>query len=1008
MVRGVLLGLLWLGIVPGVAQAQDSLDVTFRFLSEGLDRTPERAFVPGTFNGWGQPYLPDTGGCIQDGHVSQMEYVRRERFWQKQVRLEVGETYQYKIQAQFNASGTDCQWLTDPLNPISDPSNNNNSVLTVTDPMLFQVAQELSPSGNIRAVSAALIGSETFTDITFAVNGVSGGDGLAAYDPATNIFRFELDREVRAGAEFAITATDAAGREVSATIGEIQPPLAWLTTPFATVGETVKLEATITRLDGTIDPLLTEATLVANGTETNVAVSNGRVSTEQPLTMGANTFQLRATVDGQTFESDPLIITKRTHPLERVYMEASVGGVDFSFAINVQMTDVAPAGTNITWFFDEARSTTTVSSLNMSGLRATATATGAGELYFDVTATAPDGTEDFQRIAVIVEEGGTSRLMRYEENAGWTKAAVVYEIFPLTFGPEATGTTANPGTRFQEITAELDYIAQMGFNAIWFMPIMANQFMDPLSGGYNIIDFYRVDPKLGTNDDFKALVERAHELGIKIILDLTPSHVSPIHTWVQSLREGGPFADYIQTEPNPHNKGLDGRGANLPEIWQVEGGGNLYRKYDGFGDLANLNWDNDDLQAEMLDVIAFWVREFDIDGWRFDVYWGPWRRYGPDRFGRPIRDLMKRIKPDAWLLGENFGTGAGAEVYYADDDRGTRVVGGLDAAYDWNFYFGGIRGNYGNINAYDALVRNGGFWPGPNARYFRFLENHDEERIAHILRGAPSRILPLSGMLLTVTGIPMVYHGQEVGFGNVAGDNRRVPVSWQTEENGRFGRYYQRLAHARAQFPAFGTQELVTINTSGGVYGFVRPYQDQNAVVLINFLSSPRTVTVDPTAHVDMTTDGPVPYTDLFADTTHIDVELDGFTVTVPPYETVVYITSETVDFDLPPLPELPYEAVYTSRATATELPQQLLLEQNYPNPFNPVTTVSYMLPQAGEIRLEVFDVLGQRVQVLAQGFQSVGQHEVLFDATALPSGTYFYRLQAGHEVQTRTMVLIK
>lgn len=1000
--------LLVLLVAPSSAYAQDSLDVTFRYLTDGLGQEPERVFVPGTFNSWGQPYLPNTSGCIMPGHRSQMEFERRARYWRHTVRLPIGRTVSYKMQLHLNDAGTNCAWLSDPLNPRIDVSDNNNSLLTVTDPMVFQLAQELAPSGNIRAVSASFAGSEALTAITFSVNGVDGGAGLAFYDAATGVFRFELDREVQAGAQFLITATDAIGRTITSDIGEILPPITWATSDYETVQETVALSANITRLDGSIDPTLTEATLRANGEESSTAVTNGEVTFDTPLALGSNVFQLVATVEGQTFTSDSLVVTRRLHPLDFQYTTASVGGVDRSFTISLSLTDLAPPGTAITWALDEANSTTIVSDVSMNGLRATATAENAGEVYFDVTATAPDGTETFQRIAVIVEEAGTARLMRYEENAAWTKKAVVYEIFPLTFGPEARGTASNPGTRFQEITAELDYIAQMGFNTIWFMPIMQNQFMDQLSGGYNITNFYRVDPKLGTNDDFKALVERAHELGIKIILDLTPSHVSPIHPWVQSLREGGPFADYIQTEPNPHNKGLDGRGANLPEIWQVEAGGNLYRKYDGFGDLANLNWDNDDLQAAMLDVIAFWVREFDIDGWRFDVYWGPWRRYGPDRFGRPIRDLMKRIKPDAWLLGENFGTGAGAEVYYADDDWGTRLAGGLDAAYDWNFYFNGVRRSYGNLGAYNAGVRNGDFWPGPNARYFRFLENHDEERIAHLMRAVPDRILPLTGMLLTVTGIPMVYHGQEVGFGDVSGDNRRVPVSWQTEQNGRFARYYQQLAHARTQFPAFGTQDFRTLNTSSGVYGFVRPYQDQNAVVLINFLGAALTIAVDPTGHVDVSHDGPIAYTDVFSDTTHVDTELDGFTVTIPAYETVVYITGDQVDFDLPPLPTLPYDAVYTSRQAEAELPQTLHLDQNYPNPFNPITTISYSLPVASEAQIEVLDVLGRRVQVLAQGFQTAGRHTVAFDATSLPSGTYFYRLQANGQVQVRTMVLVK
>ena len=144
----------------------------------------------------------------------------------------------------------------------------------------------------------------------------------------------------------------------------------------------------------------------------------------------------------------------------------------------------------------------------------------------------------------------------------------------------------------------------MGFNTIWFMPIMRNVNMDQIGGGYNVIDFYTVDPKLGTNEDFKALVGRAHELGIRIILDLTVNHSSPDHPWVQSLSNDGDYFDYVQVVPSAHNRGLDGRGTNLNEVWSNNG---LYRVYDGFGQLANLNWDTDDLK-QRLQQNKEWIR----------------------------------------------------------------------------------------------------------------------------------------------------------------------------------------------------------------------------------------------------------------------------------------------------------------------------------------------------------------------------------------------------------------
>ena len=888
------------GNPPALTRSR-TLPVTFRYIPEQV--VAERAFLPGVFNGWGTPYRTNTPSCIREDHASAMSFVRFERYWLYTIPLEIGSTYEYKVQVHLNIAGTDCSWLTDPLNPRSNPANNNNSVLTVTDPMIFQPAQEIDNG----AFSAGLFSTEPFVSIVYHINGVEYTDGLDRYDADTGVFRVKNARRIPPGAQFRIVATDQAGRRVEAEIGRVLAPVEWVGPAFSTVKEEVSLRAHVTGLDGAVDPNIMQATLLRNGEEAGtVPVTDGEARVTAPLELGDNAFRLRLEPDGgavpSPLVSDPIVITRRLHPLDRKLVDVSVSGSGNRFDITI--TPVIPSDSGSVRLedvvdpdvFDDPFNTTEVTPLgDLSGLAA-----GPGEVYVNLDIRRSDGERERRRIAVVIEEDGTAREMRYEETASWVHHAVVYEIFPFSFGPEAFGTPANPGRRLREITGELDYIAQMGFNAIWFMPIMHNQIMNQVSGGYNIIDFYKVDPRLGTNADFKALVARAHELGIRIILDITPSHVSPAHPWVASLRNGGPYGSYLQTEPSPHNLGLDGRGANLPEVRQPGAG---YYKYQGFGDLANLDWNHDDLQAEMLDVLAFWVNEFDIDGWRLDVYWGPWRRYGPDRFGRPIRTLMKRLKPDAWLLGEIVGTGSNTEVYYADALHGARFEGGVDAGYDWPFYHNAVRGAYGRLAAYDRYARNNDFYPGPNARYFRFLENHDERRIASLHASSPDRLFPLAGFLLTTTGVPMVYQGQEVAF-HAGADPRRAPVNWNTPRNGEFARHYQRLAHARARFPAFGSQQLHTLSTRG-VYAYARPYPDENAVVLVNFSSVSRTVTIDPSAHVAMSNPGPVPYYDIFADTSA--AYTGAFDVTAPPYGTVIYITSEDPGFETPSLPPLPY-----------------------------------------------------------------------------------------------------
>ncbi len=1000
----IALFLLQFSTMAGSAQ---TVNVTFRYIPG--EENVVRAFVPGDFNNWG----PDSSGTIAINAASLMTYVDTLDQWIHAKLLQAGQTYDYKIHIHQDEAGSNVAWLTDPLNPVTNPAGNNNSVLEVRDPMVFQPAHETSAEDLITAVSATLIDSQAITQIQFWVNGIEH-DGMPYFNAGNGVFRYQLERPVKAGSQFKIKFMDQVGRADSVEIGKILSPVSWKHSGFKTVMSQQTISAFITRQDGTVDPALAEAMLITPVQSVNVSVVNGEVSELVDLEIGDNTFLLEASIEGNTFTSDSLIVHRRLHPLETALIEAETIVTGDAFTITVSQTALAPADLSVEIRYDEIASSGNVGDFSTDGFTATGRATLHGDLYFNITASSNGEQVDKMRMGMKVDKSNQVRPMAYEDTPAWVNNAVVYEIFPLSFGQEASGTESAPGNRFKEITGNLEYIADMGFNTIWFMPIMKNQFMDQLSGGYNIIDFYNVDPRLGTNEDFQALVESAHDFDIKVILDLTPNHSSPAHPWVDALKQHGssiPPGSFLQVEPSSHNRGLDNMGPNLSEIWQVSDGGNLYRKYDGFGDLANVNWDNDDLQAEFLDIIAYWVNEFDIDGWRFDVYWGPWRRYGPERFGRPIRQLMKRIKPDSWILGEIAGTGFTTEVYYADDDFGTQVVGGIDAGYDWNFYFNGIRGTFGNISNYDEQARNGNFWPGPNARFFRFLENHDEERIAKRLSSNPYQILPLTGFLITTTGIPMIYQGQEVNFGDVAGDERRVSVNWNTNFNGKFGRYHQQLAQARSQFPAFGTQEIETISTSNSVYAFVRPYLDENALVMINFSGESKSVTLDPSPVIDMTTDGPIAYTHLFADSTFIDEELDGFSATLAPYETAVFIANngENVVFELPELPSLPFGAVYTGIADLVDVGDLVFeLYPNYPNPFSERTTISFAVPKAGRVKLQVFDVLGRKVGTLLDESGLKGRYDVGFNARNLPAGVYFVHLEAGGKRATQQMVLVR
>jgi glycosidase len=176
-----------------------------------------------------------------------------------------------------------------------------------------------------------------------------------------------------------------------------------------------------------------------------------------------------------------------------------------------------------------------------------------------LTARDPDGNLDRTRQYFTLTATGQVIPATIRSNPAWVKQARVYEIFIHSFTPAGTLNAA---------AAKLDYIKAMGFNVIWLMPIMDNNFrIDVVGAGYDIVDFYRVAPEFGTNDDFLAFVDRAHQLGMRVVLDITPNHTSQAHPFaadIRAYREHSPYWNYYQHDlisNSNYHPNLQGSGA---------------------------------------------------------------------------------------------------------------------------------------------------------------------------------------------------------------------------------------------------------------------------------------------------------------------------------------------------------------------------------------------------------------------------------------------------------------
>ena len=200
----------------GVAVGQN-IPVTFRYTPQPGDNFV-RLFLPGEFNNWG----PNSSGVIAVGAPSAMSFDAATGDWLYMITLAPGRDYAYKGHAHYNSSGTDAAWFSDPVNPRTNPNDNNNSLVFVSDPMVFQLTRRLNSSGNIENVSAGVFGTRAITALTFEVNGVEA-DGMAHFDATSRIFRYDLPTPVPTGSQFKITATDDQGTTASDEIGLIPP-----------------------------------------------------------------------------------------------------------------------------------------------------------------------------------------------------------------------------------------------------------------------------------------------------------------------------------------------------------------------------------------------------------------------------------------------------------------------------------------------------------------------------------------------------------------------------------------------------------------------------------------------------------------------------------------------------------------------------------------------------------------------------------------------------------------
>lgn len=1030
MIKSMTVGLAMLCCSP-LLRARESVDVTFRYTNASVSSVT----VPGEFDGWNTSANPMAN--------------QGSGLWTRTIRLRLGGNpaaggipgaWQYKFYTGVTP------WPHDVLDHHVNSGTNDNSFIYTKDPTFYQVL----PNQDQPVVTTATptITAYIFPKVGAAVDpaaiqvtidgSVFTGIG-SSYDGTSKKFAWTVPDPISNGSHTLIISAGSTGGGTNAD-----------TVTFFTSGGYVQitneggystLSAQRTLYGVVLDTTVTTATVFRNGTDsTVVAVSKGGFSFPVSLNEGVNTFIARADSAGRTVSSSPVTFTRVVNHAPN----ALITLVDNGGSIGLQATGSADPDTaqtsQLTFLWSEdATNPSVLGGINgsTSPTLSVARPTVPGEYYFGLIATDPDGNKDTTRNFFTLTDSLTVVPATLATVPSWVRQGRMYLLFFKMHTAAGTINAALP---------DLDRIAAMGYNIIWIMPVMKNNntINNGPGPGYEIVDFLSVAPEYGTTQDFKNFVSRAHQLGMKVILDVTPNHTSHAHPFVldaRAFRESSRYWTYYQHQMISYT------GVGLGQLDQaITDDGFVY--YGAFSDaLLNYNWADLDARAYMIDVYKYWVRDVGIDGYRFDVYWGPHIRTnspvgGEGEMGQPVRQALKHIRPDLNLLGELSGTGVGTEITYADY-TGASGPGGLDEGYDWNLK-NYVQSNIWALSAatrvtnLDVVLRNVsstsgmGFVPGPNSSFLRFLEDQDEDRIAYVYGTgvtkavAISRTMPVSTAVNLAVGMPLVYAGQEVGRGYGISDfdaRRRGVINFSDSAGVTLMPHYQKLAQIKKQFPAFWTQKMVHVGTNfPGVYAFTRPFAGQNGLVIANLEAVPHTVTVTLTstgspAAVEGVSDGtPLVASDLYNNDTTQTLTFTGgtaaLTVTIPSLGSAVYVIDK-VSHTL----KLPSLTGVQDRGGSL-LPGKLALAQNYPNPFNPATTISFDLPVAGKVSLKIYDILGREVATLIDGHSSAGSFRAVWDAhtgagVPVGSGVYFYRLTApgadgGERVLVKKMIVLK
>jgi len=393
----------------------------------------------------------------------------------------------------------------------------------------------------------------------------------------------------------------------------------------------------------------------------------------------------------------------------------------------------------------------------------------------------------------------------------WTRDAVIYQVMVDRFAradgvlPPPGSSTALYGGTLDGIREHLDHIASLGCNVLWLTPVHKT----PSHHGYDHEDFFAVEPRYGGDQALQRLIESAHALGMRVLLDFVPNHTGRgHHLFRDAIAKGGEAAEFYRFWQWPH----------------------YYRCFFDHITLPELETSSRRVQRYLVEAAQHWMTGHGADGVRCDHVAGV-----DPLFWIELRRGLRAVKPDVLVLGEATG----------HFDWLARYAGRLDAIFDFDFAHmvreTFARDRIGLIDFAEWLEKHEDALRG--LALATLLDNHDMNRFLWMAGGDKERLKLAATLLMTLPGMPVIYYGTEVGLtqrhdGATENAEARLPMLWGRDQDRGLLAHFQKLGHLRAESPALRRGSRRTLSVDADKLVYERVHGEERVVVSLNLRTS--------------------------------------------------------------------------------------------------------------------------------------------------------------------------